>query len=118
MLRFVVTAIGMGPATENTATYIAKSASSIIVGPEMVPPGRMEFLLKVPLYADISVVDALDGEPAAGMEELRKFIAKQLSDFVGIHRRSRHTAPPCRSIRRLGLRRHRCDVNPAGQALP
>ena len=40
MLRLVVTASGCGPTTENTATYMAKSASSIMVGPEMVPPGR------------------------------------------------------------------------------
>jgi hypothetical protein len=41
MLRFVVTASGWGPIAEKTATYIAKSASSIIVGPDMVPPGRI-----------------------------------------------------------------------------
>ena len=40
MLRLVVTARGCGPIAEKTATYIAKSASSIMVGPEIVPPGR------------------------------------------------------------------------------
>ena len=40
MLRLVVTASGCGPIAENTATYMAKSASSIMVGPETVPPGR------------------------------------------------------------------------------
>ena len=40
MLRLVVTASGCRPIAENTATYIAKSASTIMVGPEIVPPGR------------------------------------------------------------------------------
>ena len=40
MLRLMVTAKGCGPTAEKTATYMAKSANSIMVGPEMVPPGR------------------------------------------------------------------------------
>ena len=35
MLRLVVTASGCGPIDENTATYMAKSASAIMVGPEI-----------------------------------------------------------------------------------
>ena len=40
MLRLVVTASGTGPIEASTATYMAKSVSPIIVGPEMVPPGN------------------------------------------------------------------------------
>ena len=42
MLRLVVTASGTGPIEASTATYMAKSASAIMVGPDMVPPGRMK----------------------------------------------------------------------------
>ena len=38
----MVTASGTGPIAASTATYMAKSASAIMVGPEMVPPGRSE----------------------------------------------------------------------------
>ena len=41
-LKLVVTASGTGPIEASTATYRAKSASAIMVGPEMVPPGRMK----------------------------------------------------------------------------
>ena len=40
MLSCVVTASGTQPTAESTATYIVKSASAIMVGPEIVPPGR------------------------------------------------------------------------------
>src|SRR5262249_711279 len=33
---------GQGDQTESTATYMAKSASAIMAGPEIVPPGRTE----------------------------------------------------------------------------
>ena len=36
----IVTARPTGPIADNSTTYIAKSASAISVGPEMVPPGR------------------------------------------------------------------------------
>src|SRR5262249_42977602 len=42
MLRLMVTASGTGPIAASTATYMAKSASAIMVGPEIVPPGRTE----------------------------------------------------------------------------
>src|SRR6516165_4714083 len=42
MLRLMVTANGTGPIAASTATYIARSASAIMVGPEIVPPGRTE----------------------------------------------------------------------------
>ena len=42
MLRLMVTASGTGPIAASTATYMAKSASAIMVGPEIVPPGRSE----------------------------------------------------------------------------
>src|SRR5258705_3589335 len=42
MLRLVVTASGTTPIDDSTATYMAKSASAIMVGPDMVPPGRMK----------------------------------------------------------------------------
>jgi hypothetical protein len=45
MLRLMVTASATGPIAASTATYSAKSDSIIIVGPEMVPPGRMNFSL-------------------------------------------------------------------------
>src|SRR3954471_12925900 len=45
MLRLVVTASGTGPTEASTATYIAKSVSPIIVGPEIVPPGRSDLSL-------------------------------------------------------------------------
>ena len=32
---------GTGPIAASTATYMAKSASAIMVGPEIVPPGRI-----------------------------------------------------------------------------
>jgi hypothetical protein len=38
----MVTASGTGPMVASTATYIAKSASAIMVGPEIVPPGRID----------------------------------------------------------------------------
>ena len=41
MLRLVVTASGTGPIEASTPTYMVKSASAIMVGPEIVPPGRM-----------------------------------------------------------------------------
>ena len=40
MLRLVVTAKPTGPIAESSTTYMAKSASAISVGPEIVPPGR------------------------------------------------------------------------------
>ena len=43
MLRLIVTASGTGPTDASTPTYMAKSASAIMVGPEIVPPGRMKF---------------------------------------------------------------------------
>ena len=43
MLRLVVTASGTGPIEARIATYIAKSVSPIMVGPEIVPPGRRIF---------------------------------------------------------------------------
>ena len=36
----MVTASGTGPIAASTAAYMAKSASAIMVGPEIVPPGR------------------------------------------------------------------------------
>ena len=42
MLRLVVTASGTRPTEARTATYMAKSASSIMVAPDRVPPGRNE----------------------------------------------------------------------------
>src|SRR5690242_14723454 len=47
ILRFVVTASGTGPIEASTATYIAKSVRPIIVGPEIVPPGRSDFGLNL-----------------------------------------------------------------------
>src|SRR5436309_14723382 len=45
MLRLVVTASGTGPTEARIATYIEKSVSPIMVGPEIVPPGRRDFSL-------------------------------------------------------------------------
>ena len=45
MVRLVVTASGTQPIAESTATYMAKSASDIMVVPDSVPPGRSEFWL-------------------------------------------------------------------------
>ena len=64
MLRLVVTASGSGPIDASTPTYMAKSASAIMVGPEIVPPGRK--VPEGPPHADAAVRDLLDGEPAAG----------------------------------------------------
>ena len=42
MVRLVVTASGTQPIADSTATYMAKSASAIMIGPETVPPGRSD----------------------------------------------------------------------------
>ena len=60
MLRLVVTASGTGPIEASIATYIAKSASAIMVGPEMVPPGRNEPRPIGPPHAAAAVPDRLD----------------------------------------------------------
>ena len=85
MLRLVVTASGCGPIAENTATYMAKSANSIMVGPDTVPPGRRLLFLEGPAHAHVAMRDALDAVPAAGIERLRKFRMQQFCDFVGRH---------------------------------
>ena len=41
MFRLVVTASATVPIWPNSAAYMAVSTSVIMVGPEMVPPGRM-----------------------------------------------------------------------------
>ena len=45
MFSEVVTASGTGPIEARIATYIAKSVIPIMVGPEIVPPGRRNFSL-------------------------------------------------------------------------
>ena len=72
MLRLVVTASGTGPIEARMPTYIAKSASAIMVGPEMVPPGRMNCVLIGLPDPAAAVPDVLDREAAAGVEHLRE----------------------------------------------
>ncbi len=85
MLRLVVTASGCGPTAENTATYMAKSASSIMVGPEMVPPGRTLDMVEGPAHVHVAVFDALDAVAAARIKGLRKFLFQKLADLLGRH---------------------------------
>ena len=59
--------------SENTTTYMAKSASAIMVGPEIVPPGRIwprMIGLAHPRRAEFHM---LDRQPAARIEHLREF---------------------------------------------
>jgi len=93
-----VTASGCGPIAENTATYMAKSASSIMVGPEMVPPGRRLLPRGRPGARDIAVADPLDRQAAAWIKGLRKFGGEQLADLLGGHDWRRHASPKGRHI--------------------
>jgi hypothetical protein len=90
----VVTAIGIGPATEKNRD-VHREIGKLHHGRPGNGAARPDgLLLKASLYADISVVHALDCEPAAGMKELRKLVAQKLRDRIGIHRRSGHRDLP------------------------
>ncbi len=68
MLRLVVTASGTGPIAASTATYMAKSASAIMVGPEMRAAGTDRgFAVGLPDPA-AAVPDRFDRQAARGME--------------------------------------------------
>ncbi len=72
MLRLVVTASGTGPIAASSATYMAKSASAIMVGPEIVPPGRIKSVAESLPHPAAAVPDRLDRKPAVRMEHLRE----------------------------------------------
>ena len=60
MLRLVVTASATGPIADSSTTYMAKSASAISVGPEIVPPGRSISRGSAGLTWQVSTVGMLD----------------------------------------------------------
>src|SRR5207253_2030926 len=97
MLRLMVTASGTGPMAASTATYMAKSASAIIVGPEIVPPGRTDLA-----HPATALPHGFNAKPAVGMENLRKLAAKKALELLDRHR-DRH-APPSRRDRTRRLR--------------
>src|SRR5262249_22920625 len=92
MLRLMVTASGTGPTAPSTATYMAKSASAIMVGPEIVPPGRMEFSWNIwrtrqPPSHTASIASPLSGWKTCGNSAARK--RPSSSTVIAIRR------PPC-----------------------
>ena len=90
-----------------------------MVGPEIVPPGRNVVFLKMASHADIRVIHALYCQPAARINGLRKDLVQQISDCLGIHRRSRHARPPSPAYpATLGHSLQDIQVNRGFQALP
>ena len=72
-----MTASGTQPIAARIATYIPKSASAIMVGPEIVPPGRNDCGSKRLPDPAAAVPDLVDGRPALRVEHLRKFGRQQ-----------------------------------------
>ena len=79
MFRLVVTASGTGPIEARIATYIAKSVSPIMVGPEIVPPGRSELSLNARRTPAAAVPGILDHVAKLGGSHLREFALQQLA---------------------------------------
>src|SRR5262245_26116630 len=94
MLRLMVTANGTGPTAASTATYMAKSASAIMVGPEIVPPGRTETWrnacrTRQPRFHTASIV-----RPLSGIEGLRKLGEEKALELLDCHRHWHIRRPP------------------------
>ena len=81
---------------------MAKSASAIMVGPEIVPPGRMNCGVIGLAHAAAAVPDLLDRQAAVGVEHLRKFGAQEAAPArLTRHRfgcRHASSPPPCLAL--------------------
>src|SRR5215468_7850122 len=91
MLRLMVTANGTGPTAASTATYIAKSASAIMVGPEIVPPGRSERWRKAcrtrqPCSHTASIARPLSGWKTCGNSARKKCSSSSTVIITGMRR--------------------------------
>jgi hypothetical protein len=49
-------------------------------------------LVEIAPYADIAMIDAFDGQAAAGIEGLREYFMQQFADLLRIQGRCRHFA--------------------------
>jgi len=95
MLRLMVTASGTGPIAASTATYMAKSARPIMVGPEMVP--RAERCLPERLtHATAVLPDGFDEEAALRVEDLGNSAARKRSSSPTVIRTGIRPLPPTR----------------------
>ena len=92
MLRLMVTASGTGPIAASSATYMATSASAIIVGPEIVPPGRSDPSRNACRTRQPPSHSASIDKTALGMKGLRKLGAEKTLE-LGYRHHDRHLPP-------------------------
>src|SRR5262249_27813503 len=98
MLRLMVTASGTGPIAPSTATYMAKSASAIMVGPEIVPPGRTCSSRNACRTRQPPPHARLERGPAVGFAALGKLGGEKAFELADRHdQRHASPSPPRRS---------------------
>ena len=117
MFRLVVTASGTGPIDASTATYIAKSASAIMVGTRNGAAGADRgFAVGLPDPAAVEP-HLFDRQSAGGVKELRELGGEKSLELADRHGRFRHPPPlPAHSACRGSADRIQCSL-PRSQSL-
>ncbi len=72
-----------------------------MVGPEIVPPGRIEDAMVMLAHARPAVPERINGKAALGVKNLRELGREEAFEFVDRHQHGHWPAPVSDSLRRI-----------------